>query len=310
MTRRVLYDMAFRLPARRFGSLLIAVALLPVFPASARGQEDAPPPLPELRPFLDDVRQRLRSDESLLAQYTFTEKHSERHLDAKGRVKKTSAEVFEVYPSFERGHTYRRLVERDGRPLNANEIEKQDRRHEAKLEAEARGSNSEAARERRIAKESEARRKEQQVVDELFRVYDIVLAGRENVDGRSAILLTFRPRRGFKPNTRGGKILNRFAGQAWIDEEDRQLVRVEAELIDDLSFGLGVFARLHKGARAYFQRRKVNDEIWLPAEARFTGSARLLLLKGLRIDALSEYSDYRKFTVGTSSEFSPEKTPR
>jgi hypothetical protein len=48
-------------------------------------------------------------------------------------------------------------------------------------------------------------------------------------------------------------------------------------------------------------RRKVNDEIWLPAEARFIGQARVLLVKTIRLDTLSEYSDYKKFTVATDS---------
>jgi len=78
-------------------------------------------------------------------------------------------------------------------------------------------------------------------------------------------------------------------------------VRVEAELTDDLSFGFGLLAKLKKGARAQIQRRKINDEIWLPSEARFVGHGRLLLVKGLHIDSLSEYSDYKKFTVATDS---------
>jgi len=69
--------------------------------------------------------------------------------------------------------------------------------------------------------------------------------------------------------------------------------------------GLGLLARLHKGSRASLLRRKVNGEIWLPAQARFSGSARLLLFKGLRLDGLSEYSDYRKFQVATSTDITP-----
>jgi hypothetical protein len=100
--------------------------------------------------------------------------------------------------------------------------------------------------------------------------------------------------------------VKKFSGRAWIDEADRQLVRVEAKLTDDLSFGFGILAKLKKGARAELQRRKVNDEIWLPAEARFVGHARVFLVKALHIDALSEYSDYRKFTVATDATATPE----
>lgn len=267
-----------------------------------RAQEPGPP-LPELGPFLQDVRSRLHSDEVLLAQYTFLEKHTERQLDRRGAVKKTRIETFEVYPSAEPGHTYRKLVARDGQPLDAREIEKEDRKQEEKVARTDSGGE-----EKRDARLAALRRKEAAVIDELFRLYDIRIAGRESVEGRSAIVLTFEPRPEYRPTTRGGKILKNFAGRAWIDEEDRQLVRLEGRLIDNLSFGLGLLARLQKGATASFTRRKVNGEIWLPAEARFTGSARLLLFKALRLDAMSEYSDYRKFSVGTSVEIRPEKS--
>jgi hypothetical protein len=127
------------------------------------------------------------------------------------------------------------------------------------------------------------------------------------LDGRSAVVATFTSRPGLETSTRPGKVLKKFSGKAWIDEADRQLVRVEAELTDDLSFGFGILAKLRKGARAEMQRRKVNDEIWLPSEVHFMGHARLFLVKGLNVDTLSQYSDYKKFTVETESTHAPER---
>jgi hypothetical protein len=48
-----------------------------------------------------------------------------------------------------------------------------------------------------------------------------------------------------------------------------------------------------------FQRRKINDEVWLPARSHFTGTGRILLLKGFRIDQETTFSDYKKFSVET-----------
>jgi hypothetical protein len=277
----------------------------PSNPTPVPAASEAPQPLPELHAFLESVRGNLHSDETLLDQYTFTEKHTERRLDGKGGVKKVTTETYEVYPSLEPGHTYRRLVERDGRALTSDELAAEDRKHDKKV-ADA---GDAAAEEKRAAKRALARRKEESAVSQLFEVYDIELSGRELVDGRPSIVLAFRPKSGGDPAGRAGKILAKFAGRAWIDEEDKQLVRVDAELVDTLSFGLGVLARLQKGSRASIIRRKINGEIWLPALAHFTGSARLLLVKGLNLDATSEYSDYRKFEVATTSDFTPEPKP-
>jgi hypothetical protein len=280
---------------------LVAAGALPGR-ALAQDAEEVGRPLPELGLFLEDVRRNLHSDETLLDQYTFTEKHTERQLDARGSVKKVTTETYEVYPSLEPGHTYRRLVEKDGHSLTSQELAEEDRKHEKKV-----GDPDDPATEQKQAeKRDRARRKEASAIAQLFQVYDIGISGREVLDGRPSIVLTFRPRAGTDPDGRAGKILKKFSGRAWIDEKDRQLVRVDAELVDTLSFGLGVLARLHKGSRASIVRRKINDEIWLPSAARFTGSARLLVFKALRLDALSEYSDYRKFQVATSSDFTPE----
>jgi len=210
-----------------------------------------------------------------------------------------------VYPSALQSRTYRKLVERDGQALAPEKLAEQDRDHDKKL-----AKSDKVPEEKRRARQAERRRNDEEVVDELFRIYDIAIAEREIIEGRSAILVTFTPREGVKASNRVGKILQKFAGKAWVDEEDFQIVRVEAELLDTFSYGLGVYVRLYKGATASFTRLKINGEVWLPAEARFTGHARLLLLKGLRLDSVSLYSDYKKFDVATESAIEPEKTPR
>jgi hypothetical protein len=284
---------------------VLLAALLAVSRIAAAENPDTPStPLPDARAFLEAVRASLRSDEALLAEYTFMEKHVENKVDAKGRVKSSKAEVYEVYPSTKLGRLYRRLVSVDGKPVDAAELAKEDRKHDAKMEKRRLELENETPqqKQRRLEKEAEDLRRERVVIEELFRMDDIQIAGREILDGRGAVLVTFRPRPGYRPQTKGGKVLQKLAGRAWIDEDEHQLVRIDAELLDALGVGpAGVF-RLQKGARAFFQRRRVNDEIWLPAEARFSGAAKVLLFVLGRLDARSEYSDYRKFSVSTSTE--------
>ena len=76
-------------------------------------------------------------------------------------------------------------------------------------------------------------------------------------------------------------------------------MRIEAELNDSLSFGLGFIVRLTKGTHMIFQRRKMNNEVWLPVVSHFVGTGRILLLKGLRIDKETIYSDYHKIPAET-----------
>ncbi len=288
-------------------AFLLLLCLIQATPAA----QDGASPLPEQGEFLKGVRVHLRSDRLLLSQYTYTQKVTDRQFDKKGNLKKTSVRIFEVYPSLEEGLTYRRLISKDGKPLSEQELAKQDRAYDKKLKERARKLEREGTDEkaRRLAKEAEERRKEDKAIDELFQLYRIALVGRERIEGQSAIEVTFAPRRDYRPKTSDAKIMMKVAGKAWFGENDYELIRLQIELIDTLSFGLGVLARLNRGASGVFQRRKVNNEIWLPAEARFAGTARILLLKGFTLESTSEFSDYRKFTVFTSVSFPEKKKP-
>jgi hypothetical protein len=290
--------------------LLIAFLSGLLLPAFTLQESDRP--LPELSSFLQEVRKHLRSDRLLLSQYTFTQTNTERHLDGNGNVKKTEIEVYEVYPSLEEGQTYRKLISKDGKPLSPRELEKQDQEHEKKSQERTRKLERERVSERakREAKEAEEKRKEDETIDEIFRLYDFSLIGREAMDGHSTISLGFQPRPGYKAKTDEGKIFQRIGGRGWFSETDHELVRLELELIDTISFGMGILARLNKGARLTFQRDRINKEVWLPASAHFSGSARLLVFKGLKIDVTSEYSDYRKFTVESSVTYSGDRVPQ
>ena len=108
------------------------------------------------------------------------------------------------------------------------------------------------------------------------------MIGRERVEGHDTIAFTLTPRPDSKPKTREGDLMKHFSVKAWISETDHELVRLEADAIDNVSFGFGVLARLHKGAQLSFLRRKINGEVWLPAVVNYSASARVGLLFTLR----------------------------
>ncbi len=91
------------------------------------------------------------------------------------------------------------------------------------------------------------------------------IVAREDFNGRPAIRIHFAPRPQYHPATRQGRLAQHVAGDAWIDEADHQLARVDAEVIDTVSIGFGLLAKLQKGAMLHGERKKVNDEVWLPS---------------------------------------------
>jgi hypothetical protein len=160
------------------------------------------------------------------------------------------------------------------------------------------GPKERARQEREYQK---ARRERDEAVGDIYTIFDIRMIGRERIEGHDTIAFSLTPKAGATPRTTEGRQMQHFNVQAWISESDYELVKLDAEAIDTLSFGLGVLARLHKGARLSFLRRKINGEVWLPAVASYSGSARVSLLFTLRRAGSSEYSGYRKYSVDTSS---------
>ncbi len=287
------------------------ILLLACFIYAGNQVAEAQKPLPELEPFLQGIRKNLHSDRILLSRYTYIERMTFRQLDSGGKVKKTELREYEVYPSLDERSTYRKLIAKDGKPLSAEEMAKQERSWSKKVADEQRKRERESPDEkrRREAKEAEFKRKEEESLDEAFRIYKVTLLGREQFEGQSAITLAFEPRPGYKPKTADAKVLAKIRGKAWFGESDQDLIRIEAELGDTLSFGFGLVAKLNRGSHLVFQRRRVNNEIWLPAESHFSGTGRILVLKGFRVDVETVYSEYKKFSVETRVNIEGRKNP-
>jgi hypothetical protein len=98
-------------------------------------------------------------------------------------------------------------------------------------------------------------------------------------------------------------MMKEFAGRAWVTEKSHQLLRLEAEAVDDVSFGLGLLGRLYKGSRATFLRGPVGA-VWLPRETRFSGRGRALL-RSFAVDTLIQYENYQPRAVNRPPGGSP-----
>jgi len=279
---------------------LVLVSLLIFLSARAYGQETEKP-LPEYSGFVAEVKARLQINQTALKHYTYQQRNAQKHLDKNGRVKKVETRVYEVFPDNKADLTYRRLVEKDGKPVPESELKKQDRDYEkkrAKKEKKYLKAGAEA--------EEKAKKEEREAIEEAFRVFEIAMEGRDVVHGRPAIRFSFKPRPGIKPKSDEVKILQNFSGQAWFDETLYEMVRLEVEAIRDVRIGFGLLAKLSKGSKGSVERRFFNDEVWLPSSTRFTGNLRLLLVKSMRMDVTDEFFDYRRFSVETSVSFDRE----
>ena len=275
-------------------ALALAVLLVVAAPAQER-------PLPDFNAFAAEVKKHLATDEERQSGYVFNERRLEQKVNAAGRVTDESVKVYEVYPGLPGEDRYRRLIEEDGRPTPPERLARLDAERRKKAEDYARKQAVASERQKEARAHDKARQEYSAAVEDVFRVYDIQMLRRERIEGIDTILASLTPKRGARPQTDDGKIMRHFKARAWISESDYELVRVEIEAIDNLSFGLGLLARVHRGTVATYQRRKVNGETWLPLEVTWTASGRVLLLRRLRLRGVSQFSNYRRYSVDTST---------
>jgi hypothetical protein len=260
-------------------------------------------PLPDPKSFGAEVRKRMLTDRELQSQYTFIERREEISISKLGKVSAGPLKTYEVYPSVERGNTYKRLIAVNGVPLPPEDLARQDDKHRDDLlrEAAKRERETPQQRERRLRKDAKQQAEWDRTLDEVFALYDIRLVGRETIDGVVTVVATLDPKPGYRPRTEAGALMKKLRARAWISEADYQIVKVVAEVTNDVTFGWGVLGRLHKGTVATFERTKVNREVWLPARVEIRGTGRALFRR-FTLNSLTTYSDYRKFTVTTEEK--------
>ena len=286
------------------GAFLLALVLAPAT-LLAQGFTDTVS-VPDRAALIERVKGNLLDDQDAERLYTYTERSRQFRTERGQRSVKTER-VYEVYPELDGRGLYRRLVATNGTPTSPAELAKQDRKRRAEVEnaLQKQARETPKQRERRLRDEQKRRADERAKLDEAFRLLEFRFTERAVLGGRTALVAEFRPRPGAKATSREGKVLQKFKGRAFVSEADAQVVRVEMEALDNISFGLGVLARVNKGSEAAFERRFVNGEVWLPASFRLRASGRQFLVRGIDLDTEVEWFDYRKFTVDTKETVGP-----
>jgi hypothetical protein len=224
-----------------------------LFQAAAGGARDTRP-LPDAQTFLTAVRENLARSQDAQKYFAYKERRTDLDLNPFGHVGMGGTRVIQVMPTGD-GATYTRLlIERDGKPVTTSVP---SLRH---TPPQAQGKT---------------------VVEDVAAALDVSMDHREVVDGHDMVVLAFKPLASAKPNTREGKLVKNFKGHIWIDEEAREVTRIDAVAINE-------------GASATVRRQRIDGDVWLPVSVRFTGEGRELLFRKLVLDFAVDWFDYKK----------------
>ena len=190
-------------------------------------------------------------------------------------------------------------------PLTSQELAEQDREYQKRASEVLQRLAAEEpdARRRRDGEAERAAQRGQRRIVDVVNALQFKVEGRALHEGVPAIVVTFTPKPGAMPETRQGRIAQKFGGKVWIDEAAMEVMRMEAKAIDDISFGYGLIARLNEGTVATVTRRRIDRDLWLPTQLTIKGRGRAAVFRTLVLDFTADWFDYRRLEGDSPTPF-------
>jgi hypothetical protein len=152
-------------------------------------------------------------------------------------------------------------------------------------------SISSRTREVRMADSLRRRERFQRSVQEIPDAFDFRLVGEEMVGSRPVYVIEALPHPGYQPVDRYSKLFTQAKARLWIDKTDYRWARIEAELLDTMSFGW-ILLRIHSGSRVVLTQVREADGVWLPERTWYRVSVRVGLVKSSQVASEAVYSRY------------------
>jgi hypothetical protein len=190
------------------------------------------------------------------------------------------------------------LTKKDGQPLSEEEQRKENEKTQKEIQDIQKAHEKKEAKEEKAKEEGKEGKNDDDVGIETFlRVSQFVNPRRERFRGQDVLVFDFEPNPDFKAHKLVEKIVQKLAGVVWIDEKAHDVARLEAYFTGDFRFAGGLVANLQKGTSFTFEQAYINNEVWLPTYEEAHVGVRVLLVKGIKINAITRYSDYKRFNI-------------
>jgi hypothetical protein len=297
--------------SRRLTILVLIAVLAPAGRAPALvgeshgASQSAPEVHPsDLVPSVEEMQTRTRKvvanqhgDDNALDVYERLERYFDRTAGA--APKTLEDRTYRVVPTG--GGMYRILLRDGSKRTDPAEYRKQLQLLESALEMMARPDDPKA----KAARDKYEKRKRDRVqfVDATQDAFLPKWAGRETRDGRACDVFELNPNPAFHPHSMFQSALAHVTAKVWVDHQADQIVRGEARVTGDISFGGGVLGKLYRGGVVSMDQAEVAQGVWLPIRYQYDFAGRKFLFPFAE-HQLIEVSRYHR--VGTPPEALPQ----
>jgi hypothetical protein len=256
-------------------------------------------PLPDIAYLLRDLQKNQKAAEEIVKQYTCHLSEEEEKFGSNGEVSSHSVKDYDIFYAGE--DEIRHLLAKDGKPLEGDEKKKEDQRFSKEFDA-AKKKQAELANDPKKQQKEDER--DQAQISDFLSAENFTNPRREIFRGQEVIVFDFGPNPDYKPKNMMENLVQKLVGVIWVDEQARDVVRLEARFSDNFKIAGGLLASLSKGSNFVFEQTLVNNEVWLPSYDEVHAAARLVFVK-VKANQIDRYSDYKKFSseikLGTSA---------
>jgi hypothetical protein len=255
---------------------------------SAPAQQPAPPQRPssaELNARADALIQNQHRDDEALEFYERVEREIVKSGGPNPRV--LSDKTFRVVPTGT--GTFRILVKNGDSPVDPQEYHRQLLAWRDVLEL---ALNPDDPRTRTADQKFQKKRHDRaDLVDAARKAFAPSWGGQENMNGHLCDVYELAPSPDFHPRSMFQEALVRVTAKAWVDHQTNQLVRGEAHITRDISFGGGILGKLYRGGVFWLEQSEVSPGIWLPSRYQydFTGRKFLFVFEEHQYIEMSHY---------------------
>lgn len=261
--------------------------------------------LPDLKQLFAEIDANQKVIDKLKENYTGRRAVEETQYDGTGKVSKLERREETFF--YLDGEEISTLATKDGKPLGDDEQRKENERVRKRI---AKHQEEKAHEEKKTEKTKEdgkeGKDSDEPGIELFLRTCQFVNPRRERFRGQDVLVFDFEGNPEYKPRKMAERVVQQLAGVVWVDEKAHDVARLEAYFVKDVRFGGGLLANLQKGTSFVFEQAFLNNEVWLPTYEEAHVGARVLF-KGFKVNEVTRYSDYRRFSIETLSTISKPK---
>jgi hypothetical protein len=219
-------------------------------------------------------------------EYAYQEFDLKSKVDSNGKEQPQLSKTYEVLMI--EGSPYNRLIAVENEPLSPAQAAQET----GKLQREMFRRQHESADERRARtlKYQNSRAEEHLLMQQMTEAFNFKLVGEQTLEGAECYVLDAYPRPDYQPPVERARVLTGMRGRLWIEKSGYHWVKVQAEVLNPVQFGLFI-AQVKPGTKFELDQAPVGN-VWLPKSFTESVNASVLGLYGYRTKEEEHYSDY------------------